>query len=264
MTGVYDNASRMRVLDMTRGRANFGLMHRRVFLAGLVASPLAAHAQSTPVPAAPLIYYAGQPGRLTSDRDRLGGNPFASALCEVLPDLPMTLATFGSRMALANSLHSRGWQNIQMPRRLPDPRLKLGAEAQSRKALVLINADYSRSDAYSLPGARFDAQRVPRALEQAGFETRLVLDASAEAAREAMADFAERTRASDLSLVYVGGHGLQRKRTVYWMMGDYPERDPKWLGAHAISLDEISASGCARAANLVLYASCRDDPFLKS
>jgi len=214
-------------------------MDRRLFLAGLAASPLVAHAQSAPASAAPLFYYAGQAGRLTSDRDRLGGNPFASALCEVLPDLPMSLETFGSRMALANSLHSRGWQNIQMPRKLPDPRLRLGADAQTRMALVLINSDYSKSDAYSLPGARFDAQRVPQALEQAGFRTRLMLDAGVAAAREAMTVFAAETTEADVSLVYVGGHGLQRKRTVYWMMGDYPERDPKWLSTHAIALDEI-------------------------
>ena len=43
---------------------------------------------------------------------------------------------------------------------------------------------------------------------------------------------------------------------------DYPERDSKWLPTHAISLDEIGTAGRARQANLVLYASCRDDPFL--
>lgn len=238
-------------------------MNRRAFIAALSASAAApAFAQTAPSTPAPLFYYAGQAGRLTSDRDRQGGNPFASALCEVLPELPLTMENFGARMALANSLHSRGWQQIQMPRRgLPDPKWKLGVKDQTRMALVLINADYSQSDAYSLPGARFDASRVPEALEAAGFETTLVLDASADSAREAIASFAQRSAASDVSLTYVGGHGLQRKRTVYWMMGDYPERDARWLETHAIALDEIGTAGRARDANLVLYASCRDDPF---
>ncbi len=231
-------------------------------MSGLAATPIgASFAQTAPAPPAPLLYYAGQAGRLTSDRDRLGGNPFASALCEVLPELPLTLETFGARMALANSLHSRGWQNIQMPRKLPEPKWKLGAEGQSRRALVLINADYSKSDAYSLPGAKFDARRVPAALQAAGFETTLALDAGMEGARAALVVFAANSAAADVSLIYVGGHGLQRKRTVYWMMGDYPERDSKWLATHAISLEEISSAGKARQANLVLYASCRDDPF---
>lgn len=237
-------------------------MNRRAFISGIAASAVApAVAQTAPAAPAPLFYYAGQAGRLTSDRDKLGGNPFASALCEVLPELPLTIETFGARMALANSLHSRGWQNIQMPRKLADPKWKLGAEGQSRRALVLINADYSKSDAYSLPGAKFDARRVPEALRAAGFETTVALDAGMDGARAAMAAFARDSAAADVSLIYVGGHGLQRKRTVYWMMGDYPERDSKWLPTHAISLDEIATAGAARQANLVLYASCRDDPF---
>jgi hypothetical protein len=44
-------------------------------------------------------------------------------------------------------------------------------------------------------------------------------------------------------------------------MGDYPGQDAKWLPTHAISLDEIGRAGKAKAANLVLYASCRNDPF---
>lgn len=243
-------------------------MNRRAFIAALGATAaVPAYAQTASnaagsVAPAPLIYYAGQAGRLTSDRDAQGGNPFASALCEVLPEMPLTLERFGARLALANSLHSRGWQQIQMPRKLADPKWRLGAQGQGRMALVLINADYSKSDAYSLPGARFDAQRVPTALQDAGFDTTLVLDVNTEQARQAMQDFHARSAAADVALVYVGGHGLQRQRTVYWMMGDYPERDPKWLAAHAISLDEIAATGRARQANLVLYASCRDDPFL--
>lgn len=250
-------------MELRGGAASLGWMNRRAFISGIAACAAApALAQTAPAASAPLVYYAGQAGRLTSDRDRQGGNPFASALCEVLPELPLTIEAFGGRMALANSLHSRGWQQIQMPRKLPDPKWKLGVEGQSRRALVLINADYSKSDAYSLPGARFDAQRVPEALQAAGFETTLALDAGVEGAREAMAAFAAQSANADVSLVYVGGHGLQRKRTVYWMMGDYPERDSKWLPTHAISLDEIGTAGRARQANLVLYASCRDDPFL--
>jgi hypothetical protein len=45
------------------------------------------------------------------------------------------------------------------------------------------------------------------------------------------------------------------------MMGDYPEQNAKWLPSHAISLEEIGEAGRARNVNLVLYASCRDDPF---
>ena len=71
----------------------------------------------------------------------------------------------------------------------------------------------------------------------------------------------EASAAADASLIYIGGHGVQHKRVVYWMMGDYPEQDAKWLPTHAISVDEIGRAGKAKGVNLVLYASCRDDPF---
>ena len=236
----------------------------RPFALGVLALALAvgAVAQTTPAPPQPLFYYAGQAGRLTQDRDRQGGNPFASALVEVLKVHPLTLEDFGGRLAAANAKYSGGWHQLQKPRKLGDPKWRVDDETQKRVALVLINADYSKSGGvYSLPGARFDVKRVPAALREAGFETTVVFDQNAEAARKAIAEFATLSETADASLIYVGGHGIQYRRTVYWMMGDYPEQDAKWRPTHAISLDEIGRAGKATAANLVLYASCRDDPF---
>jgi hypothetical protein len=237
-------------------------MIRRAFLLGLTMMALDAAAQTASAPPQPLFYYAGQAGRLTQDRDRQGGNPFASALVEVLKAHPLTLEDFGGRLAAANAKYSNGWHQLQKPRKLADPKWRLDGEEQKRVALVLINADYSKSNGvYSLPGARFDVKRVPAALREAGFETTVVFDQNAESARKAIAEFAALSETADASLIYVGGHGIQYKRTVYWIMGDYPEQDAKWLPTHAISLDEIGRAGKAKMANLVLYASCRDDPF---
>lgn len=236
-------------------------MNRRAFIAALAASSASpALAQTSAAPPPALIYYAGQAGRLTSDRSSQGGNPFASALCEVIGERPLTLEKFSRRMAEANQIHSRGWQMMDYPRALPDPKRRLD-KGETRLALVLINADYSKSDAYSLPGAAHDAKRVPKALIAAGYQTTLVLDANADEARAAMAEFALASGAADNAIIYVGGHGAQHQRAVYWMMGDFPEQDAKWLPTHAISVSEIARGGRARSLNLVLYASCRDDPF---
>ena len=234
-------------------------MNRRLFSLMLVATALTAEAQ-TALPPQALMYYAGQPGRLTQDRDKLGGNPFASALVEVLSKKPSTLEEFTQKLAASNARHSGGWQQLQFPRKLP--KWKMDQPAGKRIALVLINSDYSKTDGvYSLPGAAFDAKRIPDALTAAGFDTTLVLDANADAAREAMAEFSKASEQAEASIIYVGGHGMQHKRIVYWMSGDYPARDAKWLDSHAIPLDEIGRVGHARDVNLVLYASCRDDPF---
>lgn len=239
---------------------------RRALLVSLAAAFIAGAsaqtaAETTPASSQPLVYYTGQPGRLTQDRDRLGGNPFASALVETLKRQPATLADFTAALSAFNARHSGGWQQLQFPKKLPQ--WKMQGEGK-RLALVLINADYSKSaGVYSLPGAAFDAQRVPQALSEAGFEVTLVYDQNADGARKALADFAERSASADASLIYIGGHGIQHKRIVYWMMGDYPGQDPQWLSTHALSIDEIGRAGHAKAVNLVLYASCRDDPFNK-
>jgi hypothetical protein len=247
---------------MRRRASTLRRMNRRGFIASLAAAPIgAAFAQASASPPPALVYYAGQAGRLTADRSSGGGNPFASALCEVIAERPLALDRFTRRMAEANQIHSRGWQILDYPRTLPDPKARLD-RGDKRLALVLINADYSKSEAYSLPGAAHDARRVPAALTEAGYETTLILDHTADKAREALADFAERSQSADNAIIYIGGHGAQHKRTVYWMMGDYPAQDAKWLESHAISVNEIARAGRAGTLNLVLYASCRDDPFI--
>lgn len=237
-------------------------MQRRAFIAGLVAaSSASAFAQAAPTSPAPLIYYAGQAGRLTSDRDRQGGNPFASALVQVIAEKPLTLETFTRRMAEANAIHSRGWQQLDYPRRLPAPKLRLDAKSAKRIALVLVNSDYSQSDAYSLPGAAVDAKRVPEALAGAGFETEIVFNRTIAEVNEALEQFAARSEEADVAAIYIGGHGAQHGKSAYWLMGDYPAQDAKYLPTHAIAVDDIAKAARAKTLNLVLYASCRDDPF---
>jgi hypothetical protein len=236
---------------------------------GLVLSSAAAapaFSQSVSLPPAPVFIYAGAPGQLTQDRDARGGNPFASALVDVLREDQLTLEQFCAQLSVGNARYSGGWHRMQMPRVLPGPETRIDAAGGRRMALVLINADYSRTPGiYSLPGAAVDAERVPEALERAGFETRLVLDARADAAREALAGFARESASADLALVYVGGHGVQKGRTVYAVMGDYPEpKSSRHLATHALPLEEVGGAARGRTLNLVLYASCRDNPFVKA
>src|SRR6185503_17397341 len=119
---------------------------RRICLAIAAVAAVAglSAAQTAPPPPAPLMYYAGQAGRLTQDRDELGGNPFASALVEILNQQPVTLTDFTALLAASNARHSGGWQQLQFPKKLPHWRMD-GSNGK-RVALVLINADYSKSN----------------------------------------------------------------------------------------------------------------------
>lgn len=216
-----------------------------------------------PERAAPLFYYAGAAGRLTTDRDRQGGNPFASALVEVLKQPGLTLRDFGARMAATTFMRSGGWQSPEVPKATRTPGWRFSANPDERRvALVLINADYSKSGVTSLPGALFDSGRVTAALEEAGFETKLVLDGGGELVRRELEAFAARSADADVAVIYTGGHGVQHKRVVYWIMGDYPEpHSSKWLGSHAFALRDIGGFARATSLNLILYGACRDDPF---
>ena len=221
------------------------------------------HEAARPDGAAPLFYYAGAAGRLTTDRDAQGGNPFASALVEVLQQPGLTLRDFGAKMAATTFMRSGGWQSPEVPKNTPRPGWTFAANPdEQRVALVLVNADYRKSGVSSLPGALFDSARVTAVLTQAGFDTKLVLDGGSELVRRELAAFAARSAKSDVAIIYAGGHGVQHSRVVYWILGDYPEpQSSKWLGSHAIALREIGGFARAKSLNLILYGACRDDPF---
>lgn len=213
-------------------------------------------------PPKPLIYYGGMPSRLTMDRDSLGGNPFASGLIDTLAEPDLALRDFGQRLAGATSQRAGGWQQPDIPRSVPNPHWRVvPAKGERRIALVLINADYSKSGIESLRGAVVDSKRIPAALREAGFDTELVFDQDIDTARARLADFARRSETADAALIYIGGHGIQRGRVAYWIMGDYPEQDARWLPTHALSIPRIAEAARAKTVNLILYASCRDDPF---
>lgn len=221
-------------------------------------------------PPAPLMYFAGMAGQLTTDRDSEGGNPFASALVEVWRDEGLGLRDFGAQVAAATMRYSGGWQSPQVPKRAPNPDWRFAAEdgaaegGEDRVALVLVNADYSKSGVSSLPGAAFDAERIPDALEALGFEVTLVLDRSGEEVDAALAAFADRSAVADVALVYHGGHGVQPGRDVYWIYGDYPDPESRAaLATHALKVAEAGAVARARKLNFVFYAACRDNPFLR-
>lgn len=240
------------------------LFTRRTLLAGLGIA-LAGRSYAQPVGPGSLVYYGGQAGRLTMARDDLGGNPFASGFVDVLAGQPgVALRDFGAHLAAATWRRSRGNQSAEAPRSVPPIAWSFSARPdETRIALVLANSDYSVSGAPSLPGAKFDLERVSDALEGVGFRTLRLLDADQEGVRRTLSEFASASSGADVSVVYIAGHGVQHRRVAYWLMGDFPEAlGAEGLAAHAVSLDEIRSSACARMLNLVFFSPCRNDPFV--
>jgi hypothetical protein len=238
-------------------------LNRRLLLSAgwaLLARPASAQAPLSPPP---LVYYGGAAGRLTMARDDLGGNPFASAFVDVLASDTLTLSRFGVQLAAATWRRSNGAQSADVPRKVADPGWRFAPDPGERRlALVLANADYSRSGVPSLPGALFDAARVGDALQRAGFATQRMIDVSRAQALAGLAAFEAESRSADVALVYIAGHGVQHRRQVYWLMGDYPDPErSSGLATHAVALAEIGDAMKARRLNFIFYSSCRDDPF---
>lgn len=210
----------------------------------------------------PLMFHASWSGTQTLDTGDAGGNPFASAFVQVLGMKSVNLTQAAQHLQRLTFHKSKGFQLTDGPIDVPNWSLRPKAKSEKRLALVLIVWDYSISGRQSLPGARLDALRVSKALQNAGFETELALDPSLERMRDSLARFSAKSANFDVAAIYTTGHGVEVAGRVYLLPGSFPRGSGRnALGGQALPLSEIAASSKARNFNLVFYAGCRDDPF---
>ncbi len=235
-------------------------------LAILVAVPIFSAAKPRAESSAPppQIFYASSSGKVTLDQGEGGGNPFASALIELLGHAELGFGDFANQLKELTSKKSGGRQNPDVPSQLQTVDWKLAPKAagERRIAIVFVFSDYSSGGARSLPGAKRDAGRVSEALKNAGFETATVVDPNRSSLKEELAAFARRSLDSDVALIYTTGHGVEVSGNVYLLPGDYPiAQRAAALSEYGLQVAEIAAVPRAKRANLVLYGGCRDNPF---
>lgn len=213
----------------------------------------------------PIYIYASQPGRVTFDQGDSGGNPFASALVEVLSSKTLRFEELLHQLIALTETKSEGLQRPDVRghtwpktwRVLPkSPR-------ERRVALVVVFSDYSVSGgAKSLPGAAHDLDRVGNAFEKAGFAVQRVRDPDRTELQTVLRGFADRSAVSDVAAVYTTGHGVEVDGTVYLLPGDYPvSRGDAVLDQRAIRLTELGSVSRAKHTNLIFYGGCRNNPF---
>ena len=209
-----------------------------------------------------LVFHATTSGKQALDRDAKGGNPFASALIESLATPSLRLADLPASLERLTLAYSQGYQAAEVPQsRAPDWQVVPARPGERRLALVLVISDYEKAGAQSLPGAKFDAERVAAALLRSGFETEVAVDLDRDAIARKLSAFADASRTTDAAVIYTTGHGVEVDGTVYLLPGDYPvEERNKALSTHAIALPRVAAAAQARHVNLVLYGGCRDNP----
>ena len=213
----------------------------------------------------PIYLYASQTGRPTLDQGEGGGNPFASALVELLDRDTLTFEAFRTQLADLTELKSRGFQRPEVLARvdLGTWRLLPKPSTERRVALVWVFSDYSASGAAtSLPGAKFDMHRVAVAFNRAGFEVQTIIDPDRAKIGGVLREFADRSEASDIAVLYVTGHGVEIEGSIYLLPGDYPfSQGSDLLNERAVRLTELGSALRARRANFIFYGGCRDNPF---
>jgi hypothetical protein len=244
----------------------FGLV-RAIGLAGALLTFGAAHAPSAG--AETLIFHASQSGRQTLDQGEGGGNPFASALIEVLGRKSARLAELPAAMSELTARKSRNAQQADVPERTPNGTWDLVPARldEARIALVMVVSDYAASGgagadaAPSLAGARHDAERVAQALQAAGFKTQVAIDLGRAQMRETVSKFSVESAQADAALIYTTGHGVEVDGTVYLLPGDYPlAKKNAALSSRALPVRDIGAGLRAKRVNLLFYGGCRDNP----
>ncbi len=223
-----------------------------------------ADAQNAP---SPLMFHASQSGHLTLDQGEGGGNPFASALIELLSRSKLYFQEFPTQLASLTFLKSGGFQRADVPSGtgLTSWAIKPRAIVEKRVAMVIVFSDYSSSGgAQSLPGAMRDANRIASTLANAGFETEKFIDPEYSNMQTILQAFSVRSSTANVAIIYTTGHGVEVEGRIFLLPGNYPiAKQNGALESNAIQLSRIATAARATFANLVFYAGCRNNPFGK-
>jgi hypothetical protein len=212
-----------------------------------------------------IAFYGTRSGGRTLDQGEGGGNPFASALIELLARKKLTIDTLARDIVKLTERNSRAFQRAEVSPISSVGRLDIRSRpsAESRVALVSVFADYSASEGLiSLPGAEHDARRVGAAFDAAGFDTKTLIAKRLVEVIEALGDYVSRSVSADFAVLYTTGHGVEINGKIYLLPGDYPiSNGNACLSTHALRVNDLSKYMRAKRANLLFYAGCRDNPF---
>ena len=145
------------------------------------------------------------------------------------------------------------------------PTRNLSASAGAKRIALVIG-----NDAYKhvppLEKAANDARAMGRALQQAGFETRTVLDANRTQMNQAINQFADDVAGGGIGVFFFAGHGVQVNNQNYLipvdLQGIQREADVADQGVSLQGMQDKLAEVRAKFSLLVIDA-CRDNPLPK-
>ncbi|CAG4913716.1 SUMF1/EgtB/PvdO family nonheme iron enzyme [Paraburkholderia saeva] len=128
-------------------------------------------------------------------------------------------------------------------------------------ALVIGNGAYPD---HALENAPRDATRMRDALAARGFDVITRTDASPQAMKAALAEFARRLRHGGTGVFYFAGHGLQLAHDTLLLPSGVDARAPASLVKDGVNLEAaLQAMSAPRAhkLNLVILDTCLNNPF---
>jgi len=137
------------------------------------------------------------------------------------------------------------------------------ALAEPRIALIIGNGDYA-SASLKLANPTHDADAMRRALQEAGFETIVRLNAKRIDLYRAVDEFAARLGRDphSVGLFYYAGHGVQVEGTNYLIPIDANVESVADLEANAYDVSRVlrGMQAAQNEMNIVILDACRDNP----
>jgi uncharacterized caspase-like protein len=168
------------------------------------------------------------------------------------------LIDFGKQLTALTLQHSDGFQRAEIPGELMS-RAAIGDG--SGIALVAVGVEYY-SGLSRLPGALFDANRVARALREAGLQVQVVLDLPAATLTQVIECFGRQSKQHDVAVVYSTGHGVETNGEVRLLTPEFPFDEGRSALIHAsVPVTRFGDALGAAKLNAVFFAGCRNDPF---
>ena len=213
----------------------------------------------------PIFFFATKSGRVTLDQGEGGGNPFASALIEILNRERVTFQDLQRDIVTLTVRKSSGYQEPDI--KVTSPTLAWQMiprhSTEKRIALVVVFSDYSTSARMqSLPGAKHDLDRIAQALLNADFVTETVIDPDRPTLENHLEKFADRSKAVDTAIIYTTGHGVESEGLVYLLPSEYPiTLGNSALHTNAINIEIFAKAMNAKYVNLFFFGGCRNNPF---
>jgi uncharacterized caspase-like protein len=135
--------------------------------------------------------------------------------------------------------------------------------AETRRALVIGNDSYPGN---ALENARNDATAINQALQGAGYESTLILDADRATLSNKVDTFVDQLHSGDTALLYYAGHGMQIEGENFLVPVDFHLTSQDSAKEQGYSLSSVLERFTSHGATtqIVVLDACRDNPFLGS